>query len=145
MASDGRPEVILGAGPLGGSEYPNAPSVKACCDLFHSYSHTRIDHARIYPQGNPGLAEELMQPTKVAKWAVFDTKVTAMGNKQHSKEGLKMSLDASLTPLGVEQVDVFNLHMPASDVSFEETMEAVNEAYETGNFKRRGLSNQSPT
>jgi aflatoxin B1 aldehyde reductase len=140
----GRPEIILGAGSFGDPKRaPDAAAVKEQCDLFHRHGHRRIDHARIYPPDSPGKAEELMKESGVNKWAIFDTKATALGNKEHTKENIEQSLDASFKALGA-MIDVFYLHMPAHDTPFEETMEAVNKAHKEGKFNRLGLSNQSP-
>ena len=111
--------------------------------MFRPYG-SRIDHARIYPAEAFGKAEELMKTTGVNKWATMDTKVTALGNKEHSKESIASSIDQSLEALGVNSVDVYYVHMPDHQVPFEESMEAVNQAYNNGKFKRLGLSNQSP-
>ncbi len=42
------------------------------------------------------------------------------------------------------KVDIFYLHSPDKETPLEETLEAVNEVYKTGVFKRFGLSNFSP-
>jgi aflatoxin B1 aldehyde reductase len=141
--SDERIEVVLGAGLLGSFRYPDVESCRTYCEMFRPYG-SRIDHARIYPAEAFGKAEGLMKTTGVNKWATMDTKVTALGNKEHSKESIVSSIDQSLEALGVDSVDVFYLHMPDRQVPFEESMEAVDRAYKKGKFRRLGLSNQSP-
>lgn len=42
--------------------------------------------------------------------------------------------------LGVN-VDIYYIHAPDEGTPLEETMEAINEVYKTGFFKRFGLSN----
>ena len=123
-----RIEVVLGAGLLGSFRYPDVESTRTYCEMFRPYG-SRIDHARIYPAEAFGKAEELMKTTGVNEWATMDTKVTALGNREHSKESIASSIEQSLEALGVDSIDVFYLHMPDHQVPFEESMQAVNEAY----------------
>ena len=142
MAED-RLEVVLGAGNIGPPKYPDGESATKYCDMFRPYG-TRIDHARIYPADALGQAEELMKSTGVSQLATLDSKVTAIGNKEHSKENIAASLDLRLKALGVKCLDIFYLHMPDGQVPFEESMEAVDQQHRNGKFRRLGLSNRSP-
>ena len=139
-----RLEVVLGAGYLGSKKYPDVESVRKYCEMFRPYG-TRIDHARIYPADAPGRAEVLMKLTGVSRWAVMDSKVTAFGNKEHAKDNISRSINQSLDALGVDSLDVFYLHMPDAQTSFDETLAAVDQEHKAGKFKRLGLSNQSPS
>jgi aflatoxin B1 aldehyde reductase len=75
----------------------------------------------------------------------MDSKVTAIGNKEHSKENIAASIDRSLKALGVESLDIFYLHIPDGQTPFEESMAAVDQQHRNSKFKRLGLSNQSPS
>ena len=86
-----------------------------------------------------------MEPAGATQWAIFDTKATAMGNREHSRENIAKSIQLSLDALKCSQLDVFYLHLAADDVSFEDTMDAVDQAYKDGKFRRLGLSDQSPS
>lgn len=57
---------------------------------------------------------------------------------------LTASIGESLSLLGVSSVELFYLHGPDASTPIEETMDAVNELYKQGKFKRFGLSNFSP-
>ena len=77
-------------------------------------------------------------------------------------QSLRMHLDFSLKALNTEyvwpmpnsnqcldlpiqpsfsQLDIFYLHAPDREVSIEVTLEAVNELFKSGKFKRFGISN----
>jgi aflatoxin B1 aldehyde reductase len=66
----------------------------------------------------------------------------ALGNKyDHSKEGVRECMQHSLDALQTNEVDLYYLHAPDREVPFEETLQAVNEEYKQGHFKRFGISN----
>ena len=148
MSSSARPKVILGGGIFGSDKCPTSSDVKAWCDLFHSYGHTTIDNGRSYPIENPGFAEKACAEAGVTAWAVMDTKTDSMNEKAHSRKRLFESMELRLAALGFAEgkgmVDVMYLHVPCPDLPFEETMKAMNEAYQKGMFKRLGVSNYSP-
>lgn len=50
----------------------------------------------------------------------------------------------SIDDVSVRQIDVYYLHAPDRRVPFAETLEAINEVYQTGAFRRFGLSNFLP-
>ncbi|KAK4501751.1 hypothetical protein PRZ48_007560 [Zasmidium cellare] len=147
MAPDlsNRPKIILGAGIFGGPRVPDVASVKAQCELFRSYGHVGIDTSRAYPLEHLGRSEELLFESGVTQWATIDTKVNSLIEKALTKENVKKSIDESLEALGGKQVDVMWLTLPSIDVSFQETVEAMDAAFREGKFKRFGLSNYSPT
>ena len=59
----------------------------------------------------------------------------------HTKSCVLSTLDESLTALGMKKIDLYYLHAPDRETPFEETLEAVNEAYQAGKFERFGISN----
>ncbi|KAF4443800.1 oxidoreductase [Fusarium acutatum] len=59
----------------------------------------------------------------------------------HSKAIVKENLNKSLGEFGSDSVDIFYLHAPDRSVPFQETLEACNELYQEGKFKKLGLSN----
>ncbi|KAK5708501.1 hypothetical protein LTR17_020632 [Elasticomyces elasticus] len=142
-----RPEILLGAGPFGGSKFPDAASVKPVLDLFRQHGGKTIDTARGYPVEHAGLSEEILGEVNPS-WATIDTKVISYGPKAHSKENVAKSIEASLKALrfdgGKGKVDVMYLHAPGFDVEDEETLGAINEAFLKGGFRKFGLSNYSP-
>jgi aflatoxin B1 aldehyde reductase len=60
---------------------------------------------------------------------------------QHEPEVLKKALNKSLKELQTDKVDIFYLHAADRSVPFKKTLEAINELYREGKFKRFGLSN----
>lgn len=56
---------------------------------------------------------------------------------------LKQSAEKSLQSLGVEQIFLYQLHAPDSDVPFAESVEALKELKDEGKIKHVGLSNVS--
>lgn len=58
-------------------------------------------------------------------------------------EHLRAAADASLTALGVERIDLYQLHAPDPDVPFEESVGAIAELRQAGKIDRAGLSNVS--
>lgn len=129
---------------FGGPRVPSIASVKAQCDLFHSYGHSTIDTSHAYPLEHRGRSEELLHESGATTWATVDTKLNSMIEKAFSAENVAKSIEGSLKGLRVEQVDVMYLTLPSVDVRFEETVEAMDRAYREGAFRRFGLSNYSP-
>ena len=143
-----RPDVVFGGGVLGAKKCPDAEHAKAWADLFRSYGHTKFDSSISYPLENPGESERLLRSSGAASWGVIDTKTGSFGEKPHSRENLLNSIQQSIKHLGFEdgsgQIDVMYLHIPCTDVPFEETVAAMDEARKRGMFKRFGISNYSP-
>lgn len=96
-----------------------------------------IDTATIY-----GASQEFLGNTGAPKRFIIDTKA-ACGLKPNggSKATILQDYEDSKKLLGVDQVDIWYLHGPDNNTPVEETLEAVNEVYKKGWFKRFGLSN----
>lgn len=60
-----------------------------------------------------------------------------------SRGGMLRTLDLSLERLGVDDVDLWQVHIPSDDVPFEETMEALDTAVSSGRARYVGISNYS--
>lgn len=60
-----------------------------------------------------------------------------------SRGALLRQLDASLTNLGVDWIDLWQLHLPDPDVPMEETLGALDHAVSSGKVRYLGLSNHS--
>ena len=60
-----------------------------------------------------------------------------------SPRHLKQACDASLRALGVERIDLYQLHAPDPRVAFEESVGALAELQRQGKIRRVGLSNVS--
>jgi aryl-alcohol dehydrogenase-like predicted oxidoreductase len=53
-------------------------------------------------------------------------------------------VDASLTNLGVDQIDLYQHHRPDPKVPYAEIMATMKEIYDSGNVRMVGLSNADP-
>ena len=56
-------------------------------------------------------------------------------------EHLRMALDGSLGRLGVERIDLYQLHAPDPDVPYEESIGALKEMQDEGKIRLIGVSN----
>ncbi|OAQ28887.1 Aldo/keto reductase [Linnemannia elongata AG-77] len=155
------PRVVLGTMTFG-LEKPDAPdsfsmvrvrgaqNVAPFLTLFHSHSHTELDTALVYGDGDtekvlaqalptiPHAAPHFNISTKVPPFVMEDKK-----QRGHTKENLGKQFRESLKSLEVERVDILYLHAPDHETPFEETLKAVDELYREGLFERFGLSNYS--
>jgi aryl-alcohol dehydrogenase-like predicted oxidoreductase len=58
-----------------------------------------------------------------------------------SPDWLREGVDASLEALGIEQIDLYQVHWPDPDTPFAETAEALAELVESGKIRHVGVSN----
>ncbi len=61
--------------------------------------------------------------------------------RDSSPEGVRQGVEASLEALGVEQIDLYQIHWPDPDVSFALTVEMLEELVEDGKIAHIGVSN----
>ncbi len=61
-----------------------------------------------------------------------------------SRAALLAAVDASLTNLGVEQIDLYPHHRPDPKVPYAEIMATMKEIYDSGKVRMVGLSNADP-
>jgi diketogulonate reductase-like aldo/keto reductase len=81
-------------------------------------------------QAVKGLRERVFIATKVAE--------SHFGHKDFRK-----SVDASLLKLGIDQIDLLQLHHPSPSIPIQETMAAMADAIESGKVRFAGVSNFS--
>lgn len=105
-----------------------------------------IDTADAYgPQTNEDLIREALYPypqdvlvaTKGGHVRDGDKNWLTNGRPEHIKE----ACEASLKRLGVEQIELYQLHRPDPDVPFEESVGALAELRSEGKVRHVGLSN----
>ncbi|ROV97486.1 hypothetical protein VPNG_08701 [Cytospora leucostoma] len=150
------PKIVLGAGNVGDrtidsyARYDTPEEVNALLDTFYKRGGRAIDTARNYSIHAPGTSEPRLGVADAGARFSIDTKVgtttTAVGNTFNDKSSVHASIDASLADLklpDVVKIDVLYLHLPDGKTPFKETLEAVDEAYRQGKFRRFGLSNFS--
>jgi aryl-alcohol dehydrogenase-like predicted oxidoreductase len=118
-------------------------------DLFVEAGGTLVDLADVY---SAGAAEEIVgrwladRPADVRDRVVLATKgrfptgeePNALGN---SRRHLRRALDASLRRLGVDHVDLYQLHAWDPLTPLEETLRFLDDAVSTGKVGYPGLSN----
>jgi aryl-alcohol dehydrogenase-like predicted oxidoreductase len=114
-----------------------------------------IDTADVYSRwvdGNPGGVAE----TIVGKWlrasagrrerTVVATKVRGEMGPSPNDQGLSRlhilrAVEASLRRLGVESIDLYQVHWPDRDVPIEETLRALDDLVHQGKVRHLGCSN----
>lgn len=115
-------------------------------DVFQAHGHKEVDTARVYGGGS---SEEFLGHLKwQERGIIMDTKLSPRKSNipgvmsyTHQKAALKPALLRSLETLQTDKVDMWYLHAPDHSVPYAETLEAVNELYKAGYFKRFGISN----
>ncbi|KAG1832668.1 Aldo/keto reductase [Suillus variegatus] len=134
-------KIVMGAMTFGvegseGARVHELKDVETILDIFQSHGHNEVDTARIYAFGTS--EEYLGKINWQNRSLIMDTKhyphsrmglPTEEGQLyDHSPEGLRLNLMASLKALNTDKVDMWYLH-------------AVNELYKEGYFKTFGISN----
>ncbi|KAK7740461.1 hypothetical protein SLS53_005303 [Cytospora paraplurivora] len=132
------------------ARYDTPEEVNALLDTFYERGGRAIDTARNYSIHAPGTSEPRLGVADAGARFSIDTKVgtttAAGGNAFNDKSSVHASIDASLADLKLPdgvKIDVLYLHLPDGQTPFQETLEAVDEAYRQGKFRRFGLSNFS--
>jgi aflatoxin B1 aldehyde reductase len=133
--------------------------LKSCLDVFQAAGYDEVDTARVYTAGK----QEAW--TTEAGWKErglsIATKWYPNDEEGHSPEVLRAKIDLSLKELNTNSVDIYYLHAgkfvsltisscrltltcePIADrrIPFQETLQAINEAYKQGKFKVFAISN----
>ncbi|HEV8152960.1 MAG TPA: aldo/keto reductase [Solirubrobacteraceae bacterium] len=113
-------------------------------DAFRGAGGTLIDTADTYTDGEsertlaPWLArhrDEVVVATKV-RFAVSDP-----GGEGLEPERIRAACDASLRRLGVEHIDLYQVHAPDPGVALAETLEALDGLVRAGKVRALGASN----
>ena len=118
-------------------------------DLFLEAGGTLVDTADVY---SAGAAESIIgrwlaaRPAEVRDRVVLATKGRfPMGDEPNavgtSRRHLRRALDDSLTRLGVEHVDLYQLHAWDPHTPLEETLRFLDDAVRAGKIGYPGLSN----
>jgi aryl-alcohol dehydrogenase-like predicted oxidoreductase len=118
-------------------------------DVFVEAGGTLVDTADVY---SSGISEQIIgrwlaaRPSDVRDRVVLATKgrftmgdePNALGN---SRRHLRRALDASLTRLGVDHVDLYQLHAWDPHTPLDETLRFLDDAVRAGKIGYPGLSN----
>jgi aryl-alcohol dehydrogenase-like predicted oxidoreductase len=134
--------LCLGAMHMGGKT-PSDESQRIL-DRFLETGGTFIDTADVYGDGAsertlaPWLAQhrdEVVIATKV-RWQVSDPPGSGL-----SPERVRAACDASLRRLGIDVIDLYQLHAPDPDTPLEATLEALDGLVRAGKVRAVGASN----
>ncbi|KAI9787934.1 MAG: hypothetical protein M1816_007334 [Peltula sp. TS41687] len=141
-------KLVLGLASVGDesdrqARYTTPETAQQVTEFFRKRGYDHFDTARAYSVAAPGSSERILGQTNLGEWATIDTKVKSFSPGAHSSKGIAESIKASLGALNVSQVNIEYLHAPDRTTPFEETCEAMNQAYQAGRFKLFGLSNYS--
>lgn len=145
LTKSSSPRIILGLMNFGpdvnaGGRITTLDEFNKCLDLLQQRGYNEIDTARLYMDGKQ---EEFTAATgwKEKRDLTLATKVYPIQPGFHRREILRQQLSESLKALQTDSVDIFYLHAADRSVPFAETLEAVDEMYREGKFRRLGLSN----
>lgn len=119
--------------------------------------YTLFDHADIYAQGvcekihgdfmrkSPSLRRETVIATKCGIRFPGDPHPDSPHRYDFSAKHILRSCDLSLQRLGIEQIDLYQLHRPDYLMNPSEVAEAFNTLYEQGKVRSFGVSNFRPS
>ena len=141
-----RPRVALGLmtfGPPGtessGTRISSLSTFNACLDSFQRAGYSELDTARTYNDGH--------QEAWTAR-ANYQSRAMPLATKwwpyipgDHSPDKIRNAIETSLKELDTGCLDIWYLHAPDRATSFQTTLQAVDELYREGKFRKLGLSN----
>jgi aflatoxin B1 aldehyde reductase len=135
-----------------GARVHSSEQCRAILDIFAAHGHTELDTARMYCDGTSEVYLHQLGVTGGPNPHGFQVATKVFPNARaanpttsdlytHSAADIARALDDSLAALGTDSVDLYYLHAPDRQVPFEETLGAVQRAYEQRRFRRFGISN----
>ncbi len=119
--------------------------------------YTLFDHADIYGQGTcesihgelfkdvPSMRKEIVIATKCGIRFGGDPNPTSPGRYDFRKEYILECCDRSLKRLGIETIDIYQLHRPDLLMDPHEVAEAFDILHSTGRVRYFGVSNFKPS
>jgi aflatoxin B1 aldehyde reductase len=117
-------------------------------DLLKKHGVDEIDSARVYGDGSSesvlGAIKAEQQGFKIAtknfpNRSFFPDQANM--KYDHSPHGVQQALGESLDALRTDCVDLYYLHAPDRKNNFHDTLQAIDQQYRQGKFKRFGISN----
>src|SRR3954453_9461383 len=142
--------IAFGTWQLGGDWGPSdEPAAIAAIRRAHELGIPFFDTAQAY---GFGASERLLGKAlrRELRWARDELVIATKGGLRMTDEGLlrdsspewlRQGVDESLRALGVEHIDVYQVHWPDPSVPFAETAGALQELVEQGKIMRVGVSN----
>lgn len=132
-----------------GIEQVRTSNISDCAtilDTFQTHGHSEIDTSRVY---GAGTSEEYLGALKwQERGLIMDTKyypntrgLFGRPKSTLNATDMRTGLQASLSALKAESVDLWYWHGPDRSVNIEEAIAAVQSLYKEGKFRRWGISN----
>jgi aryl-alcohol dehydrogenase-like predicted oxidoreductase len=137
----------LGLGTMTWGKSTDADEAAAILVAFHDAGGTFVDTAVSYADGEAErILGALMADVVPRSELVVGSKagITRIGDEQFidaSRGALLRRLDESLTNLGVDYLDLWQVHIADSSVPAEETLSALDAAVDAGKTRYVGISN----
>ncbi len=147
--------VGLGAWAIGGTEWGNHDDAVAVRVIRRALERgvNWIDTAPIYGLGHSEeLVRQALQATPAAERPYVFTKCGLDWDEQRpdapprrvgSAANVRREVDQSLRRLGIERIDLYQMHWPADDVGLEVYWNTLLELKKAGKVRAVGLSNHS--
>jgi aryl-alcohol dehydrogenase-like predicted oxidoreductase len=113
-------------------------------DAYVAAGHNFVDTADVY---GDGVSEQTLAPWLARRRSdvVLATKVrfpvSDPGGSGLAPERIAKACDASLRRLGVDVIDLYQLHAPDTDVALEDTLAALDALVRAGKVRALGASN----
>lgn len=136
----GAAPIVLGAVAFGKPsertrDHPLATD-EACDALLSAFAARggrELDTARVYQNGN----------CEAVLGRIESARALDIGTKYHPSlpGGPMAQLDQSLAALRRKSVDIFYIHMPATEIMLEDTLAEIDAGHRAGKFEAFGLSN----
>ena len=142
-ANDMFSPMVLGTMTFG--DTVDADGASALLDVALSAGITHIDTANGYAAGASEsiiaklIADKREKVTVATKAGMYTG--DADGNSPLSPKGLRLSVEASLSRLGTEYVDLLYLHQPDRAASLQDTLTTIAELVAQGKMRHLGVSN----
>ncbi|RFU38671.1 aldo/keto reductase [Actinomadura logoneensis] len=134
----------LGLGTMTWGQDTEPDDAAAQLSAFADAGGTLVDTADVYSDGDAErILGHLMRETVDREDLVVSTKAAIRpdGRYDGSRRHLLSALDASLDRLGVEYVDLWQLHVHDPATPLEETLSALDEAVASGRARYVGVAN----
>jgi aryl-alcohol dehydrogenase-like predicted oxidoreductase len=136
----------IGLGTLTWGRDTDEHDAAECLKTFWEAGGTLVDTADVYGDGEAEyLLGRLMEGLVPRRDLVISTKAGSVPDPDRRFDGsrghLLSALDASLSRLGTEYVDVWHVHAYDSYTPLEETLHALDLAVSTGRARYAGVSN----
>src|SRR3954466_2650151 len=134
--------VCLGTMSMGGRT--DSGEAHAMLDAFVDAGYDFLDTADVY---GDGAAERTLKPWLARRRddVVVTTKVrfpvSDPGGEGLAPDRIGAACDASLRRLGIDVIDLYEIHAPDPSVALEDTLSALNDLVKTGKVRALGVSN----